>query len=685
MVPAYRIKCELATLIKEKPTKVYREKISSLTIFVNIIVMFEGLFFAASVYMGRDMSAHPVLVDEPGRRTLLMGNEAIARGAIEAGVSVAAAYPGTPSSEIGNTLGRVAEEAGLYFEWSSNEKVAFEVAFGASMCNQRSLVAMKHVGLNVALDILNLISLRGVKGGLVFVSADDPSQHSSGQEQDNRWLAKMNCVPVLEPSNPQDAKDYTRYAFELSERVRLPVMIRTVTRLSHMRSDVVLGLLNDQRRVPEFDWDGFSYRVAGFDKLFYREKELNEKLGRVRDEFERIGFNKLKMEGGEKFGFVGVGFAFNYVLDSVKRMGVERDAAHLKLATSHPLPEGLVGGLLRGVDQVLVAEEVDPFVELHVRALAKDVNPTLDVCGRMSGHLPGDGELGSVIVDKTLAELLGVEAKRVDRSSLEARVKDILFPRMLTLCAGCPHRATLYALKRAVKRVKGDVRRVVVNGDIGCYGLAHAPPISFEDTYFCMGASIGVSQGMARTGVDSIALIGDGTFFHAGIPGLINASYNGAPIKVVVADNGTIAMTGFQPTPQAGKTGMGRPAKRIMIEEIARAAGVDRVEVVDPYDLEPTEAAFTRMLEDKGVAMVIARRLCATEALRVMRPKRPTPYQVDPAACIGCRVCLSQYGCPALTWGDATERAEVDANICTGCGVCSQVCPQGAIKEAGAP
>jgi indolepyruvate ferredoxin oxidoreductase alpha subunit len=623
--------------------------------------------------------AHTVALDEPGKVVLLMGNEAIARGAIEAGFSVAASYPGTPASEIGDTLCRVADEIGAYFEWSSNEKVAFEVAFGASMCNQRSLVSMKHVGLNVALDILNLASLRGVRGGLVLVSADDPSQHSSGQEQDNRWLAKINCIPVLEPSSPQDAKDCTRYAFELSEKARLPVMVRTVTRLSHMRSNVKLGPIERQRRRAEFDWEGFSYRAAGFERLFRREKELNEKLDRVRDEFEGVVFNELKMNGGESLGFIGVGFSFCYAIDAVRKLGLEDRSAYLKLATSHPLPTELVSRLLRGVNTLLVFEEVDPFVELHLKALAKDVNPSLEIYGRMSGHLPREGELSPVIVGDAVAKLSGMERPCVPRVELEGKVRQTLFDRMLTLCAGCPHRATVYALKESVKKVKGDLMGVVVNGDIGCYGLAHAPPLSFEDTYFCMGASIGVSQGMAQVGVESIALIGDGTFFHAGIPALINAVYNKHNIKVVVADNQTIAMTGFQPHPESGQTAMGDVTKRVMIEDIAKACGVDSVEVVDPYDLEETEAAFTRMLKADGVAMVVARRICATEAVRRMRPKKPVPFHIDPELCVGCRLCLSTFGCPALSWIDEDGKASVDETLCMGCGVCSQICPQEAI------
>ena len=629
------------------------------------------------------MSSHPVVVDKPGKKVLLMGNEAIARGAIEAGITVATAYPGTPSSEIGNTLSRVADAAGLYFEWSTNEKIAFEVAYGASMCGQRSLVAMKHVGLNVALDVLNAVSLRGVNGGLVFVSTDDPSQHSSRTEQDNRWLAKQNCVPVLEPSSPQEAKDFTRYAFELSERVKLPIMIRTVTRLSHMRSDISLGPIERMERAPKFDWEGFSYRVAGFEKLFRRHEERLEKFDRVQEEFNGVDFNWLKLDGGEKVGVIGVGFAFTYVLDAIRKLGVEPDVAYLKLATPNPMPTALIKRMLDGVETVLVVEEVDPFVEMHVKALAKEIAPGVAILGRETGHLPRGGELDPSIMDNSIAGLLGISWKGIDRADVEEKAGHLLFDRMLTLCAGCPHRASIHALKKAVMEVKGGLKGVVVNGDIGCYGLAHAPPMSFEDTYFCMGASIGVSQGMARVGVDTIAWIGDGTFFHSGMPSLLNAVYNGAPIKIVVADNGTVAMTGFQPTPQSGKTATGKPAKRIMIEDIARTLGVDFVEVVDPYDLEAAQGAFERMLEAEGVAMVIARRACSTEAVREMRPGKPVPYVVDEELCNGCRICLSQFGCPSLAWSDESGKAWVDSATCTGCSVCAQVCPFDAIHLEG--
>jgi indolepyruvate ferredoxin oxidoreductase alpha subunit len=627
--------------------------------------------------------SHPVALDRPGEKVVLMGNEAIARGAIEAGITLAAGYPGTPSSEIGDTLARVAKGLGIHFEWSANEKVALEVAYGASIVNQRVICPMKHVGVNVALDILNPISLRGVKGGLVVVSTDDPSQHSSRTEQDNRWMGKLNDVPVIEPSSPQEAKDLTKYALELSERVKLPILIRTVTRLSHMRSDVELGKIEKLNRKPEFDWEGFSYRVAGFEKLFRRHKERHEKIDAVEVEFEKMSFNTTKISG-EKIGVIGVGFAYTYVKDALEALGVEDRVAWMKLLTPHPLPKKKVGEFIKKLDTLLIAEEVDPYVELHVKALAKDVNPGLKILGRMDGSLPREGELSHELIDAKISDILGLKKPASDRVELEAEKDELLFDRMLTMCAGCPHRSSLYALKKAVKEVKGDLMNVVVNGDIGCYGLAHAPPMAFEDTYFAMGASIGVSQGMQQMGIDTIAWIGDGTFFHAGIPALQNAVHNGAPIKIVVADNGAVAMTGFQTNPQMGRTATGDKVDPIMIEDIARASGVKHIEVVDPYDLDAAEEAFKRMLQADGVAMVISRRVCAMVAVREMRPNRPPVYVVDQDACIGCKQCLSSYGCPALMWNEDEGKASIDNTLCMGCDSCAQVCPVGAIHRSDA-
>jgi indolepyruvate ferredoxin oxidoreductase alpha subunit len=342
-----------------------------------------------------------------------------------------------------------------------------------------------------------------------------------------------------------------------------------------------------------------------------------------------------------------------------------------------------VSKLIKSVETLIVFEEVDPFVELHVKALAKDINPDLKILGRLNGYLPREGELSHGIVDEAIAQLIGSDHPSKARPELEEEIKSHLFDRMLTLCAGCPHRSTIHALKQAVRKVKGDLRSVVVNGDIGCYGLAHAPPMEFEDTYFCMGSSIGVSQGMAQVGVDNITLIGDGTFFHAGIPSLINAVYNQAPIKVVIADNETIAMTGFQATPQAGFTATGKPTKKIRLEDIVQASGVEHLEVVDAYDLKALEEAFKKMLNHDGVAVVIARRICATEAVRRMRPERPPTYEVNESTCIGCRLCLNTLGCPALIWDEEKGKAVIDQTLCMGCDVCAQICPQNAINLRG--
>lgn len=611
-----------------------------------------------------------------------MGNEAIARGAIEGGITLAASYPGTPSSEIGNTLARVAKKLGFHFEWSANEKVALEVAYGASMLNQRVICPMKHVGVNVALDILNPITLRGVKGGLVVVSTDDPSQHSSRTEQDNRWLGPHNDVPIIEPSCPQEALELTKFGLELSEKVKLPVLLRTVTRLSHMRSDVVLGEIQKLDRKPEFDWEGFSYRVAGFEKLFRRHKERHGKIDTVQEIFEDSEFNELTLKGEEKLGVIGVGFAHTYVKDTLEGSGIEDEVAYLKLITVHPMPVRLVAKLIKSVDTVLIAEEVDPFIELMVTALAKDVNPGLVILGRKDGSFPREGELSQELVDAKLAELTGVSYEDPSRTEIEVKKDEMLFDRMLTMCAGCPHRSSIYALKKAVIAVKGDLMNVVVNGDIGCYGLAHAPPMEFEDTYFAMGASIGVSQGMQQMGVDTIAWIGDGTFFHAGIPALQNAVHNGAKIKIVVADNSAVAMTGFQTNPQMGITATGDKVEPMMIEDIARASGVNFVKVVDAYDMSAAEDAFKEMLEFDGVAMVISRRKCALIAVREMRPNRPPTYFVDLDACTGCKLCLSSYGCPALMWDDETRKASIDTTLCMGCDSCAQVCPVKAIHRS---
>lgn len=626
-----------------------------------------------------------VALDSPGKTVLLMGNEAIARGAIEAGVKVATAYPGTPSTEIINTLAGVGPKFGMHVEWSVNEHVALEVASGAAQCNVRALCAMKHNGLSVVCDMLTHISLRDISGGLVIVSADDPQLHSSQTGHDTRWMTRTACIPIIEPSNPQEAKDFTKFAFELSEKIKLPMMIRTVTRSSQMHGDVILGEISKREKMAKFDFDKFSIsRLLRQGKLpspFWNpvlHKWLHEKEQKAKEEFEKFGGNELKSKGNEKFGIIAVGVSYNYVVEAVEKLKLNDKVAILKLATSYPLLERKISRLLTAVEELLVVEEPDPFVEIQVRALAKDVNPDLKIYGKDSKHIPKEGELSTEIVSNALAEIFGVEKPYKPEPKIE------LFPRMLTMCVGCPHRATGYALKQAIKKVAGNYEGVIVDNDIGCYILLTMPPFSLNDMSFCMGTSVSVPQGRYHAGVEQIpiGLIGDSTFLHAGIPGLINAVYNKAKTKLIILDNQITAMTGFQPHPGTGKTATGEETKSIDMVEIVKACGVDFIKVIDPYDYKGSYNVLVEMLKFDGVAVVISRRACVTETLRKMRRegKKPALYRIDPEKCVGCGTCTRQFGCPAIGWKEEEKKAEITP-LCSGCDVCAQICPAEAISK----
>lgn len=626
-----------------------------------------------------------VALDSPNKTVLLMGNEGIARGAIEAGVRVATGYPGTPSTEIIDTLAEVGPKFGMHVEWSTNEHVALEVASGAAQCNARALCAMKHNGLSVVCDMLTHISLRDISGGLVIVSAGDPQLHSSQTGHDARWMARTACIPIIEPSNPQEAKDFTKFAFELSEKAKLPMMIRTVTRSSHMSGDVVLDEIPKRKKVSKFDFDKFSIaRLLRQGKLpspFWNpvlHTRLHEKEQGVKEEFEKFEGNELKLKGNEKFGIVASGVSYNYVAEAVEELGLNDKIAVLKLATSYPPPERKISRLLTAVERLLVVEEPDPFVEIHVRALAKDVNSDLKIYGKDSGHIPKEGEFSTEIVTNALAEIFGMEKPYEPAPEIK------LFPRMLTMCAGCPHRAVGYAFKRAIKKVAGSYEGVIVDNDIGCYILLTMPPFSLNDMSFCMGTSVSVPQGRYHAGVEQIPVgfVGDSTFLHAGIPGLVNAVYNKAKTKLIIMDNRTTAMTGFQPHPGTGKTATGGETKLIDIAEIVKACGADFVKVVDPYDYERLYNVLIDMLKFDGTAVVISRRTCVTEALRKMRKegKKPALYRADPGKCVGCEICTRQFGCPAISWKKEEKKAEI-TTLCSGCGVCAQICPAEAISE----
>jgi indolepyruvate ferredoxin oxidoreductase alpha subunit len=621
--------------------------------------------------------------DAPGQRLFVLGNEAIARGAIEAGVQIAAAYPGTPSSEITETLAGVAKELDMYVEWSTNEKVAFEVALAASICGVRAMASMKHVGVNVAHDPLMTAGYIGAKGGLVLLSADDPSAWSSQNEQDNRYIAEQGYIPVLEPSSVQEAKDMMADAFKLSEQFGQLFMLRSVTRIGHARGDIALGEISRERRKGQF--------IKDRTRLVYtpREARINkplmlERFEKIKKAVNTLPYNQLKLADGAKLGIIACGLSYSYTLEAVKWLAMEDKVSILKIGTPNPLPEELVIKLLKSVKEVLVAEELDPFVELHVKAIAGEHNIPVKIHGK--DLLPRIGELSTRKVTEAIAQLTKtktpVDFTAIDK--LEQETAPLLPWRPPALCPGCPHRASHYAIRLASRRVARELGKEVepiYPGDIGCYALGYNPPQEASDTIICMGGSFGIASGLAHV-VEApiVAHLGDSTFFHSGIPPMINAVYNKANIAMVILDNSATSMTGFQPHPGTGYTAMGDETVMLKPEEIARACGVKFVEVVDPFNLKEATEAIEKAIRFPGPAVVVSRRLCAIIEQRdkKKRKEETIPYCVDPEKCNEkCNACIELLGCPAIIKEGA--KTVIDSSLCTGCGLCAQVCPYKAI------
>lgn len=629
--------------------------------------------------------AKNTVLGSAGETEYLLGNEAIARGVIEGGVKVASAYPGTPSSEVVDTLSEVGKEVGMHVEWSSNEHVAIEVAMGAAQSNVRAFCAMKHNGLSVAYDMFTHMSIRDITGGLVVNVADDPDLAASQTAHDTRWLARCAGIPVIEPSNPQEAKDFTKSALEFSEEIKLPIMLRTVTNVSHMRGNVVLDEVENIEDNPKFDFEKQSLSrlmekgdlpIPFFQPGLY--ETLHEKEKSVRKIFEKFEGNEISGEGSE-LGIIASGVSYNYVLEAIDKLDLKGKVKVLKLTTPYPIPNETVSSFLKENENMLVVEELEPYIETQVKALAKDANPDITIYGKESDHIPREGELTTEIVTNALSSIFGRSKYYESQESSE-----VPFSRMLTMCEGCPHRAMGYALKQEMSGLGEN--RVIVDNDIGCYILLMAPPYNLDDMSFCMGTSASVPQGRYHAGVDQelVGIIGDSTFIHAGIPGLINAVYNKADVNLIIADNRATAMTGFQPHPGTGKTAMGEETKMVSLKDIVKACGVESLQVVDPYDIEETRSAFKEMFQFDGPSVVISKRSCALEAARGMKKRglEPTIYSIDPEICTGCRTCTERLGCPAINWKEEKEIAEIIPERCAvDCDVCAQICPVGAISE----
>jgi indolepyruvate ferredoxin oxidoreductase, alpha subunit len=589
------------------------------------------------------------------KKTLLSGNEAIARGAYESGVKVAAAYPGTPSTEILESLGTYSIS---HLEWSPNEKVALETAMGAAFEGARALAVMKHVGVNVAADPLFTLSYTGLRGGLVLVTADDPEMHSSQNEQDNRHYARFAKVPMLEPSDSQEAKDFTRLAFDLSEKFDTPVMLRTKTRVSHSKSIVHLAEPSGPSTPPKLAKDPAKYVMLPANAR-KRHPVVEKRMEDLALFAETFAENRIEW-AEKKVGVITSGISYEYAKE------VMPEASFLKLGMVYPLPKEMIKSFASQVEKLFVVEELDPFIEEQVRALG------IEVAGK-SGF-PLCGELNPQLVEKGLKNL---------PSLLQEQASPKLPARPPIMCPGCPHRGIFSILSKL---------KLFVTGDIGCYTLGFLPPLSAIDTCVCMGASIGHAMGLDKAlGEEAlgrvVAVIGDSTFLHSGITGLLNVVYNQGAVTVIILDNHTTAMTGRQDHPGTGFTLSGGEASQVDMVKLTKALGVKNVKVVNPYDLAATERVIKREVRRPEPSVIISRAPCVLS--RREKAVSGEALFVNPDVCAGCRSCL-RLGCPAIAWvkeegvnalGKKRKgRAAIDSSLCNGCTLCAQVCKFGSIK-----
>ena len=574
---------------------------------------------------------------------LLSGNEAIARGVYEAGVKVCAAYPGTPSTEIFETLPKYSDS--LYCEWAPNEKVAVEMAYGASIAGARSFSAMKHVGLNVAADPVFTAAYNGVGGGFVIVTADDPSLHSSQNEQDNRWYALHAKVPCIEPSDSQECKDFVKEAFAISEKFDMPVLLRTTTRVSHSKSLVELGE-RVETEVPAYQRNAAKFTSTPANA--YRNRTKLENNMRLLEEYSNESpLQKVEIKGS-KVGVIAASIAYEYAKDVFPE-----DTSFLKIGLSYPLPMKLISDFAAKVEKLYVVEELDGFMEAQIKAAGIDCVGK-DLVSNMY-------ELNPQLLKE---QLFGIKPETVD-----VGVKPV--PRPPALCPGCPHRGFFYTMSKN--------KNYVIAGDIGCYTLGSAPPLMALDSTLCMGASISGLHGFNKVGGQetekkSVCVIGDSTFMHSGMTDLVNIAYNASNSTVIILDNSITGMTGHQQNPTTGYNIKGDPAAAVNLEELCTALGIHRVRVVDPYNLQECEDVILEEMAVEEPSVIISRRPCML--LKYVKPKAPVKIKED--KCVGCKSCL-KIGCPAVSFKNG--KAVIDNSLCVGCEVCTQMCRVGAIER----
>jgi len=581
----------------------------------------------------------------------MTGNEAIARGAWEAGCRVGAAYPGTPSTEILENLAKYPPED-VHAQWSTNEKVALDVAYGASYGGVRAFCAMKHVGLNVAADALLTEAYIGVNGGLVLAVCDDPGIHSSQNEQDTRLFGKLANVPVLEPSDAQEALDYTRWAYELSEKFDTPIIVRSTTRIAHTRSPVVVG---ERQQVEERGFVERPENVALPTTARARHPVVIERERLMEEYFSKCDKTQW-IKGDASVGVITAGMSYSYVREVLPGVSV------LKLPATFPLPREIVREFCEAVDRVIIVEELEPFLETEISAMGYKVE------GKV--FFPRAGELSPELVHEGFAQAGLLKSRKV---ATPIEINELVRPPVL--CSGCPHTGGYMALRALNARVAGD---------IGCYTLAAMQPLQAMDTCVAMGSSIGTAVGLAKAGTETrpiVATIGDGTFLHGGITGLIDAVYNNANITVLILNNSTTAMTGGQEHPGTGKTLRGEDTHAVNYADVCRAVGVTSLIEVDSYDLGALYQAIREATEYKGVSVVIANRPCVLDPVKIKGPA----FQIRAEGCTACQSCMN-LGCPALSWSDdmleGHHKVKIDENSCIGCTLCVQICPSDCIRPA---
>ncbi len=603
----------------------------------------------------------------------LMGNEAMGRGAIEAGVKVVAGYPGTPASEV---LEYVSKYPDIHAEWCINEKVALEICMGASLCHTRSLAVMKHNGTNVVLDFLMHLNYTGVRGGLVLISGDDPGGLSSQNEEDSRIITRLDAhLPVFDPWCPQEAKDMVKAAFELSEETELCFVVRPVMRVCHGRSTVRMEDIKEGKE-PSFEDDRSRFimsavtetKAGGILRPVVRHRWLNEKQPMLSKIMADSPFNHTE-DGEGKVGLVACGIGYAFVKEAEKILGKKFPV--LKLGTL-PLPKGKVLQFARRMEKLVVYEDSEAVVEGILKQLFFDEGVKVAVVGR-SGFLPQEGELSATIVLKSLAALYPEVEKKIPKTTPLGMKVPI---RTRTQCVGCQYRGLLHALKIVARKYKG-----VVTGDIGCYDAGSFPPLELQSTIYCMGSSIPMASGIAYSGYGRpvFAIIGDSTLFHNGVLGLLNAIHSGVDMVAIVCDNRTTAMTGFQPHPGSDTNVKGEPAIAIDVAKLSIAAGAASARVVNPYDIPQVTEALEKAVKEKGVSVIVATMPCYLLARRTGELGfTPRKVVLDEERCNGCKICVTYFGCPAIHFSEG--KATIDYGNCVECGMCVEVCKRGAIK-----